>query len=177
MLELIRPTSFIPVHGTRHHLQSHADLAKDCGVDKTLIIENGQTAVVSHTELERGERVKVGRVHIDRGRRLLEPQVLQDRAALGRNGFAQLFLVLDGNGVPRMPARLVTIGVPGFDHPDDGKNLAYESQAWLCRHRKGWTKKGLDLRRELEKFLGWRLEKLVGRRPHVRAELVEEPAT
>lgn len=53
MLQLVRPRVFVPVHGEYTFLQRHAELAAECGVQQTLIIENGQ-----HTEISaHGARV------------------------------------------------------------------------------------------------------------------------
>ncbi len=46
MLELVRPRAFIPLHGTLHHLRSHADVAKKAGVPHTTVLENGDMATV-----------------------------------------------------------------------------------------------------------------------------------
>ena len=44
MIDLVRPAAFVPVHGTRHHLERHAALARDAGVGDVLVIENGELA-------------------------------------------------------------------------------------------------------------------------------------
>jgi len=46
LLGWVRPRRFIPVHGEYTFLQRHAELAEECGVAHTLIIENGQTVEV-----------------------------------------------------------------------------------------------------------------------------------
>jgi len=42
MLEWVRPRFFVPVHGTHAFMRKHASIARDVGVEQTLVIENGQ---------------------------------------------------------------------------------------------------------------------------------------
>jgi len=58
---LIRPRFAVPVHGTMHHLEAHARLARACGVERALIPEDGDiirlsaadTRVIGHIEPRR----------------------------------------------------------------------------------------------------------------------------
>ncbi len=47
LLTWVRPRRFIPVHGEYTCLQRHAEVAEECGVERTLIIENGQTVEIA----------------------------------------------------------------------------------------------------------------------------------
>ncbi len=171
MLELVRPRCFIPVHGTRHHLHNHAALASQCGAEECLVIENGQVAGLSAGHLSRLERVRSGVVAIDRGQETLSVQVLRERAALGRSGIAQLSLVLDEHGVLQSPALLTTWGVAAFEAPEAARELAKEAEQLLQRQSKIWLRRGRDTAEELEKFLAWRLERLMGKRPQVCVQI------
>ncbi|MGQ9372039.1 ribonuclease J [Azospirillum sp. ST 5-10] len=61
MYELVRPRFAVPVHGTMAHLEAHARLARDCGVERALVLEDGDlvrlsreaTAVIAHMEPRR----------------------------------------------------------------------------------------------------------------------------
>jgi ribonuclease J len=167
MLELIRPRCFIPVHGARHHLHNHAELARRTGVEQCLVIENGQVAALARGRLTIAENVRAGRVAIDRGLETLSGSVLRQRAALGRSGIAQLCVVLDREGALKGPARLATFGVATFDAPGAAELLAREAELLLQKQSKIWQRRGRDAAEELEKFLSWRLERLIGKRPHV----------
>jgi ribonuclease J len=167
MLELVRPRCFIPVHGARHHLHNHAELARRSGVEQCLVIENGQVAQLAQGRLGFGETVRAGRIAIDRGMEPLSGDVLRQRAALGRSGIAQLSVVLDREGALRSPAQLSTFGVAAFDAPGASERLAREAELLLQKQSKIWQRRGRDAAEELEKFLGWRLERLIGKRPHV----------
>jgi ribonuclease J len=172
MLELVRPRCFIPVHGARHHLHNHAELARRSGVEQCLVIENGQVAGLVGGRLERLEHVRSGRVAIDRGFETLSGEVLRQRAALGRTGIAQLSVVLDRHGALSCPARLSTWGVATFEAPEQNERLAREVEQLLQKQSKIWLRRGRDAALELEKFLAWRLERLIGKRPQVTVQII-----
>ncbi|HVZ35561.1 MAG TPA: ribonuclease J, partial [Polyangiaceae bacterium] len=167
MIALTRPRCFIPVHGARHHLHNHALLASSCGVRDCMVIENGQVAALSEGRLSRLERVPSGRVAIDLGQEMLSPEVLRERINIGQRGLAHLHLVLDADGVLRSPAQLSVWGVASFDEPEAGARLAREAEQLLQTQSKIWLRRGRSVADELEKFLGWRIERLVGRRPQI----------
>ena len=171
MIELVRPRCFIPVHGTRHHLHYHAALARDAGVAQCMVIENGQVAELSEGRLRRTDQVASGVVAIDRGHSTLAPGVLRERATLGRTGILQLCLVLDQDGVLRGPAQLSTWGVATFDEPAAAAKLAREAEQLLQKQSQLWLERGRDAALELEKFLSWRLERLIGARPQVSVQI------
>ncbi len=61
MYGLVRPRIAVPVHGTLAHLEAHARLARDCGVERAVVPEDGDlvrmaavgTRVVGHVEPKR----------------------------------------------------------------------------------------------------------------------------
>jgi ribonuclease J len=97
MIELVRPRSFVPVHGTLHHLHRHAALARSCGVSDVTVLENGDVGVLGDQGLRKGGRVEVGRVHVWAGRMLPEP-VLKERLALAQSGVAFVVVPLGPRG-------------------------------------------------------------------------------
>jgi ribonuclease J len=171
MLDLVRPRCFIPVHGARHHLHNHARLANECGVQHCLVVENGQVAAVGPDGLRKVGSVPSGRVSIDRGQEPLSQGVLRQRVNLGRCGLAQLCLVLDREGVLCSPARLHTWGVATLDEPDAVEQLERETEQLVQKQSKIWLRRGRDAAEELEKFLAWRLERLIGNRPTVSVQI------
>ena len=171
MLDLVRPRCFIPVHGARHHLHHHAQLARRSGVEQCLVIENGQVAALARGRLQIDDEVQSGRIAIDRGFETLSVDVLRERAALGRTGIAQLCVVLDRDGALRCPAQLSTWGVVSFDDPEANERLAREVEQLLQKQSKIWQRRGRSPAEELEKFLAWRLERLIGKRPRVSVQI------
>jgi ribonuclease J len=115
LLELVRPKHFIPVHGTRHHLQRHAELARDTGVKSPLVIENGQTAVLEEGFLRLGAPVQSGRVHVGYGGTVVPDDVLERRHDLGRSGVVSVGLVQDGLGRLCNKPCLQSVGLPDLE--------------------------------------------------------------
>jgi ribonuclease J len=112
MIEMTQPRSFVPVHGTLHHLVRHAALARDAGVEDVLVAEDGDIVEVrSEGPITRAGRAPVGRVATFGGDPLSD-DVLRDRAMIGRVGVAFVSVVLDRRGdiaaAPQVVARGIT---------------------------------------------------------------------
>ncbi len=115
MLNLTRPTHFIPVHGEFRMLVQHGRLAADVGVapENIFIIENGQSIEFSADgSARRGVRVEAGYVFVD-GLSVGEvgDVVLRDRRALANDGMFLVVVAVDkqtGNMVG--PPEIVTRG-------------------------------------------------------------------
>ncbi len=110
MLELVRPRAFIPVHGTRVHLERHAALARESGVPDAMVIENGDSAWLGESGLDRGEPVATGRVRTY-AKRAISGQVIDDRRALADAGIVTCALLLDASGELVMDPQLASQGV------------------------------------------------------------------
>jgi ribonuclease J len=118
LIELVRPQTFVPVHGTFHHLKRHASLARDSGVPETCVIENGAVLELDeHTARVVGD-VGAGRVHIQAGQEL-PPVVLRDRMLLAEVGIVLVTLVVDDDGALRARPRVLTRGVVWEDAERD----------------------------------------------------------
>jgi ribonuclease J len=94
MIELVRPRSFVPVHGTIHHLSRHALLAREMGVKDTVVVENGRVVEVTEARTLLGESLGAGRVHVWSGREIPKT-VLRERAALAQEGAAFCLVTID----------------------------------------------------------------------------------
>ena len=100
MIELVRPRSFIPLHGTRHHLVRHAELATSLGVGDAMVIENGEVALLAGLAgegepLRREGRWPSGRVHLGFGRQV-QGETLKERTTLAAEGI--VFAAVPANG-------------------------------------------------------------------------------
>jgi ribonuclease J len=85
MIELVRPRSFIPLHGTRHHLVRHAELAASLGITDTLVLENGDVGALEEDTLVREGHWATGRVHLGFGR-AVSGEILKERSSLAAGG-------------------------------------------------------------------------------------------
>jgi ribonuclease J len=113
MLELVRPESFVPVHGTLHHLNRHAELAREVGVRRTTVIQNGDVLEIEPSTMQVVDRAHTGRIHVARGNDV-DDEVLADRAKLAEQGALAISFVIDPGGrmlaAPDLSARGVALG-------------------------------------------------------------------
>lgn len=98
MLSLVRPQTFIPIHGEYRQLVLHARLAQEQGLsaDQTLVIEDGQVVEVGPDYVFLAEQVASGRVFVDgSGVGDIGSVVLRDRRQLAQDGFLVVTIGLD----------------------------------------------------------------------------------
>jgi ribonuclease J len=123
VLNIVKPSNMIPVHGEARHLQAHARLAIESGVpaDQVIVIENGDVVdlidgrarIVGHipNNLVYVDGLSVGDVG--------EP-VLSERRMLGDGGFIAATVVIDSEngkvvGGPTVSARGFSEDPKAFD--------------------------------------------------------------
>ncbi len=98
MMELTRPRSFLPVHGTRHHLERHAELAREVGIADVLVVEDGEIVRVRETApLDTVGVTITGQVAVAE-REEIADAVLTERQRLGRQGALSVALAVDAGG-------------------------------------------------------------------------------
>jgi ribonuclease J len=98
VLNLVRPSNFIPVHGEWRHLKAHADLAALTGVpDGNIVIaEDGVVVDLINGQISIAGKVPAGYVYVD-GLSVGEitEASLKDRLILGDEGFISVVVVVD----------------------------------------------------------------------------------
>jgi ribonuclease J len=111
MIETVRPRSFVPVHGTLHHLVRHATLARELGVPDVCVLENGDVADVdAEGPVRKAGRVQSGRVHVF-AQRAIPASVLHERESLAARGAAHVVVPVDARGRLAGEVALATRGV------------------------------------------------------------------
>ena len=87
MLNIVRPASFVPVHGEYRHLAAHAELARIAGVKSVEICEDGDRVIIEgeETRVER-RAVPAGYVYLDGDSIGDVKAVLRDRSHLADEG-------------------------------------------------------------------------------------------
>lgn len=98
MINLTRPSYFIPIHGEYRHLILHSRLAQDVGVpaDHVLLAENGQVISFDGTGGRVQEQVITGRVLIDgKGVGDVGRSVLNERRVLSEDGLVVVNMAID----------------------------------------------------------------------------------
>ncbi len=100
VLNLVRPSNFIPVHGEWRHLKAHAELAALTGVpDKNIVIaEDGVVVDLVDGQAAVTGKVQCGYVYVD-GLSVGEvtEASLKDRRILGDEGFVSAVVVVDSS--------------------------------------------------------------------------------
>lgn len=110
MLSLVRPRSFIPVHGTYRHLVRHAKLANEMGVADTLVMLNGDCVELSERDVRVVDQWPVGRAHVQGGKPVSD-QALRDRSLLAEVGIAVVSIHVSDNGDIVSTPSLMTRGL------------------------------------------------------------------
>ncbi|MGH8012402.1 MAG: MBL fold metallo-hydrolase RNA specificity domain-containing protein, partial [Candidatus Binataceae bacterium] len=87
MMRLVRPKYFVPIHGEYRHLSLHLALAAELGIParKRMLLEDGDTLVMTGGEIRRGRPVIAGRVAAEGGE-FGDPELMRERRALARDG-------------------------------------------------------------------------------------------
>ena len=120
MYELVRPEICVPVHGESRHLAEHALLARECGVEKIMLIENGAVVRLGPGDPGVVDEAPVGRLALE-GNRLvpLGGQVVRSRTKAMFSGSAMVTVVLDGAGKLVGETQISEIGIleEGEDKP------------------------------------------------------------
>ncbi|HXC15792.1 MAG TPA: ribonuclease J [Stellaceae bacterium] len=112
MYQMIRPRVAIPVHGEARHLLANAEIAGECQVPETLVIENGDLVRLGSSGAVVIDEVPVGRLASD-GKTLLplDGTALKDRRRVVFNGSVVGTLVLDAKGRLAAPPAISLIGL------------------------------------------------------------------
>lgn len=98
MLEAVRPTLFVPVHGEYQHLVKHGRLAVECGVeqDNVILLEDGLPLTLLNDSFRLEQRVPVECTLVDgKGVGDVGYAVLKERRILGDEGMVIVVLVVD----------------------------------------------------------------------------------
>jgi ribonuclease J len=98
MLNLVRPTYVVPIHGEHRHLHLHAALAREVGIpgDRVLVVEDGDIVEFSPGGARVIGRAPVGRVFVD-GKQIgdIGDAVLRDRLQLASDGIVVVVIAVD----------------------------------------------------------------------------------
>jgi ribonuclease J len=98
VLNMTRPSNFMPVHGEWRHLRAHAALAVASGVpaDRVLVADDGVVVDLVDGKLSVAGKVDCGYVYVD-GSNVgdVSEDQLKDRRILGDEGFITITVVVD----------------------------------------------------------------------------------
>jgi ribonuclease J len=135
MIELLRPKHFMPIHGTLHHLNRHAQFARSLGVANVMLAENGDVVEFGDAGLKKTGVTEVGKVATFNGDEIPK-EVLKQREILGRQGIAVVTLSVNSRGRLLSPPMLNTRGVLDDSEESDVLHGAAENVAKILS---GWN--------------------------------------
>ncbi len=179
ILNLVRPRYFVPIHGEYRQMARHAQLAEHlvtAGLEKTFVLETGETLEMDRMGARKGTPVTVGRVCIDSGTidEVVEDIVIRDRKHLAEDGFVLPIITINkhtgrSEGLPEIVTR-------GFV-AEDGSTLIAESRQVVARtlenstaeERTDWGVMQEKIRADLKRFLS----KKTQRRPLIMPVILE----
>jgi ribonuclease J len=116
MYQLVRPQILIPVHGERRHLKKHAEIAAQCQVPETVLVENGSVVRIAPGKAAIIDQAPVGRLALDGGRLVpLDGQVVRERSRVLFNGSAVFTLIVDSEGWMAAAPQLTMLGLADDD--------------------------------------------------------------
>jgi len=98
MINLTKPTYFIPIHGEYRHLTLHARLARQTGIPESriLLAENGHVIELNNEEGRITDKIPTGRILIDgKGIGDVGRSVLKERKILSEDGLVVVVMVFD----------------------------------------------------------------------------------
>lgn len=170
MLELVRPKSFLPVHGTLHHLLEHAELAKTAGVEHVLVVENGTAVSFDGGRLIRSGAVPNGKVAVALGGKPISAVGLAERSELGRFGTCHVTVVVSPDGTPAAEPRVTLRGIAGSPEDAFVEKLGAVARAAARRFR---ARPGDTLENAVRRAVGRELVGWCGRRPVIGVHVVE----
>lgn len=169
LINLVRPRSFMPVHGENRHLLRHAELATNLGVrpDQILVAANGDRVEVTEEGLSVVGQVDATPLMIDGdGIGHVAGSVVMERQRLGREGILVMMLTVDSKLKPVVGPKVLS---KGFMPEGEAADLHYEVEDKLLRELETLQKDtpvALDvLQQKLLSALGRFLQEKVGRRP------------
>ncbi len=178
LLNLVKPTYFMPVHGEVRLLAKHINLAKSMGMpdDALLLAEDGDIIQVTPEGISKTGRAEVGKVFIDgKGVGDVGTLVLRDRKHLSEDGLVVILSVLDGeNGEMVGEPNLISRGFIYEDFHQEMLQEARELVKKIISEANGERRKDSDelqgeISKSLKRFFNARLK----RRPMILPIVLE----
>ena len=167
LINLVKPTFFIPVHGEIRHLQAHGKLAREMGIpeERIAVVENGTILELDEHTLTIGPRIPGGYIFVDgSGVGDVGPAVMRDRERLANSGFFITIVSLDERdqviGNPEIISR-------GFVYLEEAGDILEGAEEVIIRTISASGRNRDKLNKKIESALSRFLYAETGRRPMV----------
>ncbi len=122
MYDYVRPRISVPVHGETRHLVEHACLADECGVEKSIVAENGALVRLYPGNAEIVDHVDTARLAFDSNRLVsLNGTIIRKRNRALYNGTAMVSVAIDSRGRIIGSPMVSTIGL--FDESENDRTI------------------------------------------------------
>ena len=120
----VKPRFLIPVHGERMQMEKHAALAKECGVQDTLIPVNGKVIEICQEGIRVVGEVQSGILAIEGNRIVaIDHEAILTRKRMMWNGSAIITAVVDADGEFVADPKITALGLLDENSETDIKHL------------------------------------------------------
>jgi ribonuclease J len=175
VLNLVRPSNFIPVHGEWRHLKAHAELAALTGVpEKNIVIaEDGVVVDLVDGQISVAGKVPCGYVYVD-GLSVGEitEASLKDRMILGEEGFISVVVVVDSTSGKLVAGPEVHARGAGIDDTSLAEVAPLVEEALVAAAKEG-VSEAHQLRQLVRRVVGKWVNENYRRRPMIIPVVVE----
>ncbi len=167
LINLVRPTFLIPIHGELRHLKQHACLGESLGIPagNIAVVENGTPLELDEDSLTIGERMPGGYVFIDgAGVGEVGWSVVRDRDQLAQNGFFIAMVNAHNGNVIGQPD-IVSRGIINMGEAED---LLEGAKDTIARVVRTYADSNKPLEKPIAEALNRYLYAETGKRPFVQ---------
>jgi ribonuclease J len=173
VLNLVKPSNFIPVHGEWRHLKAHADLAALTGVENIVIAEDGIVVDLVDGRIAIAGKVPCGYIYVD-GLSVGEitEASLKDRLILGDEGFISVVVVVDSTSGKLVAGPEVHARGAGIDDASLAEVVPLVEEALASAAADGVTEVH-QLRQIVRRTVGRWVNETYRRRPMIIPVVVE----
>jgi ribonuclease J len=179
VLNLVRPRYFIPIHGEYLQMAKHASLAQhllNAGLEKTFVLETGETVEIDDAGARMGPKVAVGRVCIDSGSldEIVEDIIIRDRRHLSEDGFVIPIIAINkhtgkSESLPELVSRGFVSMEDSFIMQEARQVVARTLDTSSAEERTDWGVMQEKIRADLRRYLN----KQTQRRPLIMPVILE----
>ena len=175
LIRIIKPKVVIPVHGEGRHLVAHADLAKQCGAQQALLVNNGDIVQFHQGRAQIIDQVRSGKWAMD-GHRLIASNstIMKERKRIASQGSISIAIAVDEHGQIVGEPNLSCVGLLE-EQDEQGYDALYDTLDEACKvFRSTSPQAKLNKHCEaVEKAMRHGAKRIFGKRPWVQVILLE----
>lgn len=174
MIQETAPRAFLPLHGTRLHLEKHARIARAEGVASVAVAEDGDWLRFDGARLRLDGREEIGRTWRAHGREVAE-ELLEDRRLLAAEGLVVAILHVPAGGLGLAELVLVSRGVFGSAAIERDATLRAKEEVRVTlgtAAREGRRKIDPETRENVQRAVRRAVQRVAGYRPTVHLEVI-----